>query len=72
MLERNRSRVQNLTGLEIWFFILGRVLLAFGFGVLAMIYVPAIASVAAWPALGAGIILLVLASRGMFRKDPPA
>ena len=30
MLEANRRRAQNLTGLEIWFFILGRVLLAFG------------------------------------------
>jgi hypothetical protein len=46
MLERNRSRVQNLTGLEVWFFILGRVLLAFGLGVLAMAYVPAFAAVA--------------------------
>ena len=72
MLERNRSRVQNLTGLEIWFFILGRVLLAFGLGVLAMAYVPALASVAVWPAIGAGVILLALGSRGMFRKGPAA
>ena len=72
MLEGNRRRVQNLTGLEIWFFILGRVLVAFGLGVLAMAYVPAIAYVAVWPAMAAGVILLVLASRGMFRKDPVA
>jgi len=72
MLERNRSRVQNLTGLEIWFFILGRVLLAFGLGILAMAYAPSLASVTVWPAIGAGVILLVLASRGMFRKGPVA
>ncbi len=70
MLERNRRRVQNLTGLEIWFFIVGRVLLAFGLGVLAMAYAPALASMAVWPAIAAGVILLVLASRGMFRKHP--
>ena len=73
MLEGNRRRVQNLTGLEIWFFILGRVLLAFGLGVLAMhVDAPALASVAVWPSIGAGVILLVLASRGMFRKGPVA
>jgi hypothetical protein len=72
MLERNRSRVQNLTGIEIWFFILGRVLLAFGLGALAMAYAPSLASFAVWPAIGVGVILLVLASRGMFRKGPVA
>jgi hypothetical protein len=70
MLERNRSRVQNLTGLEIWLFIVGRVLVAFGVGILAMAYTPALASIAVWPALVVGVILLLLASRGMFRKSP--
>jgi hypothetical protein len=32
MLEGNRNRVQNLTGLEIWMFIIGRVFVAFGIG----------------------------------------
>jgi hypothetical protein len=68
MLEGNRRRVQNLTGLEIWFFIIGRVLLAFGLGVLAMIYVPDIASFSAWPTIAVGIVFLLLASRGIFRK----
>ena len=72
MLEGNRRRVQNLTGLQIWFFILGRVLLAFGLGSLAMAYAPALASVAVWPSIAVGVILLVLASRGMFRKGPVA
>jgi hypothetical protein len=70
MFEGNRSRVQNLTGLEIWLFILGRVLVGFGIGILAMTYAPALASVAVWPAIAVGIILLVLASRGMSRKGP--
>jgi len=48
MLEGNRSRVQNLTSLEIWLFIIGRVLVAFGVGVLAMIYLPATAANLAW------------------------
>ena len=29
MFERNKARVKNLTGLEIWFFIVGRVLAGF-------------------------------------------
>ena len=70
MLEANRRRAQNLTGLEIWFFILGRVLLAFGLGAQAMADVPALATVAVWPSIGAGVVPLVLASRGMFRKGP--
>ncbi len=70
MLEGNRSRVQNLTSLEIWLFIIGRVLVAFGVGVLAMIYLPAAAANLAWPALVAGLVALIVASRGLFRKRP--
>jgi hypothetical protein len=70
MLENNRRRVQNLTGLEIWLFILGRVLLAFGIGVLAMAYWPGIATVLVWPGIAGGFVLLLLASRGLFRKTP--
>ncbi|MEO7148698.1 MAG: hypothetical protein ABIY40_01975 [Rhodanobacteraceae bacterium] len=40
MLESNRQRVQNLTGAELWMFIVARVLLGFAVGVLAMIYFP--------------------------------
>ena len=68
MLEGNRRRVQNLTGLEIWLFIIGRVLVAFGVGVLAMVYVPAVAANLAWPAVVVGLLALVVASRGLFRK----
>ena len=34
MLNRNVGRVKNLMGLETWFFIVGRVLLGFGVGIL--------------------------------------
>lgn len=51
MFEGNRRRVQNLTGLEIWLFIIGRGLIAFGLGVLAMIYFPALAASIAWPTI---------------------
>ena len=70
MLEANRSRVQNLTGLEIWLFIIGRVLVAFGLGILAMIYVPSLAANLAWPAMVVGLAALVVAFRGMLRKHP--
>jgi hypothetical protein len=70
MLEGNRRRVQNLTGLEIWLFIIARVLVAFGVGVLAMIYVPLVAANLAWPAIVVGLVALVVASRGLLRKRP--
>jgi len=70
MLEGNRQRVQNLTGAEIWMFIVARVLLGFAVGVLAMTYWPSIASALGWPALVIGAILFVLASRGLLRNRP--
>ena len=70
MLESNRSRVQGLTGLEIWFFIIGRVLVAFGIGALAMASFPAVTSTLAWPAVVGGVVILLVASRGLFRRPP--
>lgn len=70
MLEWNRSRVQRLTGLEIWLFIIGRVLVAFGIGVLAMTYFPPAASAVAWPAVVTGAVILLVASRGLLRRPP--
>ena len=70
MLESNRSRVQGLTGLEIWLFIIGRVLVAFGSGVLAMAYFPSIASPVAWPAIVVGVVILLVAARGLLRRPP--
>jgi hypothetical protein len=70
MLESNKTRLQNLTGIEIWLFIIGRVLVAFGIGILAMLYFPSDASAIAWPAILIGIAILLVASRGLFRKRP--
>ena len=70
MLEANRTRVKNLSGSEIWLFIIARVLLGFAVGVLAMRYFPAIASVLVWPSLVVGVVLFVLASRGLLRAEP--
>ena len=70
MLEGNRSRVQNLTGGEIWLFILARVLVGFAVGIFAMVYFPATVVYLAWPALIVGVVLFVLASKGLLRKRP--
>lgn len=70
MLEGNRSRVQNLTGGEIWLFIVARMLIGFAVGIFAMIYFPTTAVYLAWPALGVGVVLFILASKGLLRKRP--
>lgn len=69
IFESNRSRVRRLTGLEIWFFIVGRVLVALGVGALAMAYYPSISSTLAWPAVVIGTVILLLGFRGLRR--PP-
>jgi hypothetical protein len=71
MLEGNRQRVQNLSGREIWMFIVARVLIGFAVGVLAMLYFPAIAVYLVWPALVAGSLLFMLASKGLLRSRRP-
>lgn len=38
MLSWNKGKVANLTGMEIWLFIVGRVLVAFGIGVMGVLY----------------------------------
>jgi hypothetical protein len=69
MLERNRSRVQNLTGSELWFFIVGRVLIAASLGILAMIYFPDIARHLWLPLLLLGSMAFFYALRGLFRNQ---
>ena len=70
MLQGNRNRVQNLSGLEIWLFIIGRVLVGFALGILAMLYFPTVSAQLAWPILMLGVVILVVASRGLLRKPP--
>jgi len=71
MLEGNRQRVQNLSGGEIWMFIMARVLIGFAAGIFAMRYFPTAASYLAWPALVAGALLFILASKGLSRSRRP-
>ena len=68
MLNWNQKKVQNLTGTEIWFFILGRVLVAFAIGILVTQYFPQIAAPIALPALAIGLILFAIAARGLWRQ----
>jgi len=69
MLEGNRKRVQQLTGAEIWAFIIARVLLGFAVGVFAVTYFPSIATHLAWPALILGALLFVVAAKGLLRRS---
>jgi hypothetical protein len=64
----NASKVRQLSPAEIWLFIVGRVLVAFGLGVFAARYVPAVADSAAFPSVIVGAVLLALAAKGLWRK----
>ena len=66
MLSWNQRKVRQLTPLEIWLFIVGRVLSAFGLGLPVAQYLPGVAFVG-WAALATGAVLLVLAWRGLVR-----
>jgi hypothetical protein len=70
MLNWNAGKVKNLTGLEIWLFIIGRGLVAFGLGVLAIRYFPEIAEPMGVPAVAVGLVALLIAAKGMFRQSP--
>jgi hypothetical protein len=66
LLEENRRRVQNLSAGGIWLFIVGRVLVAFGSGILATLYLPSLfGRFVALLAVVAGAILLLIAARGL-------
>jgi hypothetical protein len=69
LLEENQRRVRNLSPKEIWLFIVGRVLLALGLGILAMAYFPSIAFPAALPLIGVGVVFLMIAFKGYGRKE---
>ena len=67
----NAGRVKNLTGAEIWLFIVGRGLAAFGVGVLSVRYFPQIAEPLALPTIVVGLLLIFVAAKGMFRRPSP-
>jgi Ca2+/Na+ antiporter len=66
MLNWNAKKVQNLTGIEIWLFILGRVLVAFAVGILVTRFFPQLATTIALPASVIGVVLLSFAARGLW------
>jgi len=69
MLNWNARKVKNLTGTEIWLFILGRVLIAFALGIVATQYFPQFTPRIALPLLLVGVILFAIAARGL-RRSP--
>ena len=71
MLNWNAERVKTLTGAEIWLFIIGRGLAAFGVGVLSVRYYPQIADPLGLPTIVVGLLLLLVAAKGMFRRPIP-
>lgn len=71
ILQSNVENVKNLSGTEIWFFIIARVLVGFGIGVIAMQYYPRIAGPTGFPALVVGLLLFLVAAKGLRRTKLP-
>ena len=71
VLSWNQRKVQQLSPGEIWLFIVGRVLAALGLGILLTTYFPQV-GILGWPALLVGLILLLVAGKGLLRKREPA
>jgi Na+/melibiose symporter-like transporter len=69
MLTWNAKKVQNLTGVEIWLFILGRVLVAFAVGIFVSQYFPRVGTLLAFAALAIGAVLFAVAAKGLWRKN---
>jgi hypothetical protein len=68
VLAWNQRKVRQLTPGEIWLFIIGRVLAAFGLGALATRYVPALAGTLGAVIAAVGVASLVIAGRGLTRR----
>jgi hypothetical protein len=68
MLNWNAQKVKNLSGAEIWLFIIGRVLIGFGAGAIFARFYPQIGYTVGLPVLVIGVVLLLVASKGMGRK----
>jgi hypothetical protein len=72
MLKWNAAKVKNLTAIEISLMIIGRALIGFGAGVLAVQYYPRLAGTLGIPALVLGVILFTVAAKGLFRPTKEA
>ena len=70
MLKSNAERVKRLTGTEIWLFIVARVLIGFGVGILSTRYFPQIAGPLGFPSLVIGLLLFLVAAKGLRRANP--
>lgn len=68
VLAWNQRQVQKLGPGEIWLFIIGRGLVALGLGILAAFYFPDLSRRVALPLIVVGLLCLLLASRGFFRR----
>lgn len=68
MLNWNAQKIRTLKPGEIWLFIIARVFVAFGVGVLAAKYFPDAASTARIPAIVLGLMLFAVAAKGLFRS----
>jgi len=68
MLNWNAGKVKTLTGTEIWLFIVGRVLVAFGVGVIAVRFNPQLIAPSGLPAIVIGLLLLLVAAKGLMRS----
>jgi len=68
MLAWNAQKVKKLTSNEIWLFIIGRVLVAFGMGIVAMKYFPMLVEFLDIPVILIGALCLVIAARGLKRR----
>lgn len=53
-----------------WLFVIARVLAGFGLGVLAVRYFPEIAAPLGFPALKVGVLLFLIAGKGLLRTNP--
>jgi hypothetical protein len=70
LLKWNQEKVQKLTPLEIWMFIVGRVLTSFGVGVVAMQYWADKVAWSGYPAIVVGLAIFAFAAKGLMRKAP--
>jgi hypothetical protein len=70
MLKWNKEKVKNLTGTEIWLFIIARLLIGFGIGVLGARYFPEVTWPLGFPALVVGLLLFLFAAKGLWRATP--
>lgn len=65
MLNWNAGQVKSLTAFEIWLFIIARVLIGFGLGVLGVRYFPHLIDALGTPALLVGLALFLVAAKGL-------